>query len=301
MSFYKKSIQKLVLAFLLFAFIDANAGKDPSKTTKHQLSICAIFKNESPYLKEWIEYHRLVGVDHFYLYNVNSSDLYDKVLHPYIEEGVVTLVHWFEGSKEQIEGSSFAWMLSTQASAYENAILLRKQETEWLCFLDVQEFLVPGYYSDLSDLLKRYKDYPGILLASDFFDGSRFDRVDLCKLLIETAQLTCAPCVHPHRQVAKMIFKPSLTDSTSWAPYRCHFKNGKEPIALCKNEIRINHYLNRNPFYLDISKAKKKSYVDHRLISEQEKIQLLENDYVLEDHEKVVDRFIPELLHKLAK
>ena len=36
---------------------------------KYKLSICAIFKNEANYLKEWIEYHRMVGVEHFYLYN----------------------------------------------------------------------------------------------------------------------------------------------------------------------------------------------------------------------------------------
>ena len=27
------------------------------------LSICAIFKDEAPYLPEWIEFHRLVGFD----------------------------------------------------------------------------------------------------------------------------------------------------------------------------------------------------------------------------------------------
>ncbi|KIC71464.1 hypothetical protein DB44_DM00010, partial [Candidatus Protochlamydia amoebophila] len=31
----------------------------------YDLSVCAIFKNEAPYLKEWIEYHRLIGVKHF--------------------------------------------------------------------------------------------------------------------------------------------------------------------------------------------------------------------------------------------
>lgn len=33
----------------------------------YYLSVCAIFKNEGPILKEWIEYHLLVGVDHFFL------------------------------------------------------------------------------------------------------------------------------------------------------------------------------------------------------------------------------------------
>ena len=41
----------------------------------YDLSVCAIFKDEASYLKEWIEYHKLVGVQHFYLYeNENESD-----------------------------------------------------------------------------------------------------------------------------------------------------------------------------------------------------------------------------------
>ncbi len=36
------------------------------------MSLCAIFKDEADYLREWIEFHRIVGVEHFYLYN-NSN------------------------------------------------------------------------------------------------------------------------------------------------------------------------------------------------------------------------------------
>lgn len=35
---------------------------------KYNVSICAIFKNEAPYLKEWIEFNNIVGVNHFYMY-----------------------------------------------------------------------------------------------------------------------------------------------------------------------------------------------------------------------------------------
>lgn len=33
------------------------------------LPICAIFKEEAPYLPEWIEFHRLMGVERFFLYD----------------------------------------------------------------------------------------------------------------------------------------------------------------------------------------------------------------------------------------
>ncbi len=66
------------------------------KTAKeiHRKAVCAIFKNESVFLKEWLEYHLLIGVEHFYLYNNFSEDNYQDILAPYIEKGQVTLTEW---------------------------------------------------------------------------------------------------------------------------------------------------------------------------------------------------------------
>jgi hypothetical protein len=263
---------------------------------KHHLSICAIFKNEFRHLKEWIEYHRLIGVDHFYLYNIKSLDQSEKILSPYIKEGIVTLVDWIEGAKED---QSFVWMLSTQTSAYENAIILRKYETEWMCFLDVGEFLVPGPSMNLTDLLRKYNDFPGIILSSDFFDVSKLDRTGRTKLLIEAVQLTNTPQIDPHKQVTKMIFKPILFKNSSWAPYQCNFKNDRLPAIVKKREARINYYLNRDPLYLDFGNIKKKLYIDNRLLRENETMELLEEGYAIEDQERAIFQFVPELLQKM--
>ena len=40
----------------------------------YELAIVAIFKDEAPYLREWLDYHLLAGVEHFYLYSNESSD-----------------------------------------------------------------------------------------------------------------------------------------------------------------------------------------------------------------------------------
>jgi hypothetical protein len=67
-------------------------GQIDQKEYKYDLAICAIFQDEAPYLKEWIEFHRLVGVEHFYLYNHRSRDHYQEVLKPYILSGLVELI-----------------------------------------------------------------------------------------------------------------------------------------------------------------------------------------------------------------
>ena len=38
------------------------------------LAICTIYRDNAPYFREWIEFHRLVGVERFFLYNNRSDD-----------------------------------------------------------------------------------------------------------------------------------------------------------------------------------------------------------------------------------
>ena len=44
--------------------------------------------NEAAYLEEWISYHLLINVDHFYVYNDESTDNTPEVLAPYIKQGI---------------------------------------------------------------------------------------------------------------------------------------------------------------------------------------------------------------------
>ncbi|ELV04510.1 glycosyltransferase family 92 protein [Brachyspira hampsonii] len=56
---------------------------------KDYISILATVKNEAPYIKEWIEYHRIIGAERFYIYDNESTDNLKEVLEPYIKEGIV--------------------------------------------------------------------------------------------------------------------------------------------------------------------------------------------------------------------
>ena len=48
------------------------------------LTLCAIAKNEGRYLQEWIEYHKMLGVEKFFIYDNESADNTRKILQPYI-------------------------------------------------------------------------------------------------------------------------------------------------------------------------------------------------------------------------
>lgn len=58
---------------------------------KHYLSVCCIFKDEAPYLEEWLRFYSLIGVEHFYLYDNDSTDAFKAVLAPWAAAGKVTL------------------------------------------------------------------------------------------------------------------------------------------------------------------------------------------------------------------
>ena len=80
------------------------------------LSICAIYRNEGEYLREWIEFHRLVGVERCYLYDNLSTDSHREVLAPYVEQGIVAASGWPHTSALYSRSTSCVDSAATRAS-----------------------------------------------------------------------------------------------------------------------------------------------------------------------------------------
>lgn len=145
--------------------------KKPKYDKKYRISIIGIFWNEGPFLKEWIEYHLMIGVDHFYLYNHKSDDNFQEILQPYIDRGLITLVLWEEEH--------------SQMKAYQDCIDRFKHETQWMVFLDLDEFICPRNTSDINLWIKDYERYPSILIYWKMFGTSGVMKHDYNKLVIE--------------------------------------------------------------------------------------------------------------------
>src|SRR5947208_1673525 len=58
------------------------------------LAVCAIFRDEAQYLAEWVTFHRLQGVERFYLYDNLSTDAWEHTLEPEISSGIVDVQPW---------------------------------------------------------------------------------------------------------------------------------------------------------------------------------------------------------------
>ena len=112
------------------------------------LSICAIFRDEGPYLREWVEFHRLVGVERFFLYDNRSTDDYRLQLEPRIADGTVQVTDW-----PQYPG---------QHAAYEHCLREHRDESRWIAFVDIDEFLFSPSGRPLPEVLAGYEEWPGI-------------------------------------------------------------------------------------------------------------------------------------------
>lgn len=167
-------IVKLIITVIQSAFYKTMICFLPKSNCdkKYFVSICGIFKNEGSYLKEWIEYHRVVGVDHIYLYNNQSTDVYLKAITLYIESGYVTLVQW-EHDHQQME-------------AYKDYVARFGNESNWIGFIDLDEFVVPVEDNDIKDFFKKYKNRPSILIYWRMFGTNGMIDRDLNSLVTES-------------------------------------------------------------------------------------------------------------------
>jgi cpsT len=213
---------------------------------KYKVSICAIFKDEADYLQEWIEFHRIVGVEHFYLYNNNSSDNYIHVLKPYIDQGIVSLINW---PKPQ-----------SQMEAYQDFMNNNASETEWVGFIDLDEYVIPNENSTIYDFLKKFKNRPAVIIYWKCFGTSGYIKRDVKRLITEDFVVAWNKYV----DIGKFFFNtkynytPNLTQNNymhyMWAKYKnmelppvnvfdkvCTY--GFNPVKDDSMPIQINHYL----------------------------------------------------------
>lgn len=242
-SFAKKMVNSFQRLFynILFLFI-----RPKKKEYMYNVSICAIFMNEAEYLKEWIEFHRIVGVEHFYLYNNRSSDNYLEILSPYIEKGLVTLKDW---PKPQ-----------SQMSAYQDFIDNHSHETQWVGFIDLDELVVPNETDTIGEFLKGFINRPVVIIYWKCFGTSGY----LCRnrngLMAEDFVVSWPKCV----DIGKYFFNTSYEYDqkyfrnrymhSMYARYKgillppvnifnkvCTFDN--DPVSSGEMPIQINHYL----------------------------------------------------------
>ena len=119
-------------------------------------TICAIAKDEEFFIKEWVEYHLLIGFEYIYIYDNNSHVPVAKILSEYIDNGLATVI-------------DFPRDVDQQRIAYMDCLQKYGNQCKWMAFIDIDEFIVPNAADDIRDILDRYGDYGGLAIHWKMF------------------------------------------------------------------------------------------------------------------------------------
>ncbi|CAM9267501.1 unnamed protein product [Laminaria digitata] len=107
-------------------------GSNGGQSVDTTLALCTMFKDEAPYLEEWLQYHWLLGVSKVYMYDNGSLDNSRALLKKYESSGFVHVRDW------RHEGA--------QTEALNDCLCRFRHTTRWMTFIDVDEFMdsAPG-------------------------------------------------------------------------------------------------------------------------------------------------------------
>jgi hypothetical protein len=232
--------------------------------------IC-VFKNEAPFLAEWLQFHRERGVERFYLADNFSDDEPLSVLQPGITE------QWISYSKTSTP------KMNTRIQARElNKLLMRVKKDykkAWVMVIDVDEFLfsLPGQAS-ITEILDRFKGRRVATIQVNWvmFGTSHIERLDPQKKMLEQLLWRAHPQLGehkmgkpiaylanvdgflegPHLPFARGVAQYFYADGTKYLPDKPEIKH--EPL-------RINHYFYRsNEYYQTEKRRKRKAFGDER-------------------------------------
>lgn len=285
------------LAFLSLIFmIPRLVFAVPQQEPKYKLAVCAFFKQEAPFLKEWLEYHLLLGVEHFYLYNNHSLDNYLEVLDPYIRVGIVEMRDWAAfvnapwtdpGLKADGQKNPNFW--GYQLSAYRDCVSRACGVAAYIALIDIDEYIVPVRFSNWAELLNS----PEAVTTGAFsfswlcFGTSEIAELSEDLLMIEQLNKATDDPINHHQ---KCIYRPEAVVISELEPHGALLKPGYTMQYIHPNFIRVNHYYLRD----------RKNCLAKRCGNDLNVLRELENRFNKFD-DYVIHQYIPLLKEQMHK
>ena len=202
-----------------------------------EIAIAAIFYNEAEYFKEWIEFHLMVGVDRFYLYDNGSTDEFLPILEPYIRRGQIVLMPW----------AAFVAEASAQRLAYAHAASNFAATVRWLILIDIDEFLFSETVDDLKPIFAKFEAFAALTIPRFEF-GPNGHKDKPSGLVIENYTRVRKRNLEPgSSRNSKVAIQPCLT--TEIGTHKCIVEGETlaiEAIDSGRLDLRINHYFSKS-------------------------------------------------------
>lgn len=96
-----------------------------------KVAVCCIGRSENRYIREYVEHYKNIGVDKIFIYdnNYDGEEYFEDVINDYISQGIVDIINYRNRT-------------ICQLSAYQDCYDRYGKEYDWICFFDIDEFLM---------------------------------------------------------------------------------------------------------------------------------------------------------------
>jgi hypothetical protein len=187
----------------------------PEALANQGVCMVAILKDETPFLAEWICYHRLLGVDHFVLYDNDWNLPLKDYLAPLRDW--VTVVDW-PGDHAKKPGSA------CQTSAYMHALMRIRGAYRWVAYLDGDEFIVLRKHRTLPEFLLSFREAAAVYLNWYQFGHNGYFN--------DPSGLLTSALTRRHRTASSQFKAITRVDAIQsiWTPHFCVLQDGLAPV-----------------------------------------------------------------------
>ena len=169
----------------------------PSSHGRASFAVCAIAKNEAPYLSEWVAFHLLQGASEFIVFDNESTDSTKETLQRLAKHAPIRVMDW--------SGSDFHIM---QRSAYLSGARELADRADWVAFIDIDEFLFSSKFRSLPDELDAFGPEVGAIAVGHRVFGSSGER-GYRPDFVTSRFVRCAGPDNPQGRWFKTIARPS--------------------------------------------------------------------------------------------
>ena len=159
----------------------------PQRSPSHVrfMTLATMVKNKRRWLREWIEFHLMMGFDHIIIYDNESEDEPYEILTAYVDQGLLTYIPWPPPSippmpttfATRTERFQYQWLHDALETCYSNTWAMHKQGpcqlaafmdaifrtqggiSRWLAIWDVDEYIFPRERANmrtLSGIIRRH-------------------------------------------------------------------------------------------------------------------------------------------------
>lgn len=235
------------------------------------LVVASVFKDEAPFLQEWLDYHIAQGVERFYLADNFSSDDFHLVLGPYISRGQVVLVQTSSsGMNARIQAKELNALLELIENEMGNKV--------WVAVIDVDEFLFHQEAVPLKQFLKDFKDQKlaAVLVNWMMYGTSHLSELDPKQSMLSQLTWRAHHSLGEHKMVKPILYLANCEgffEGPHWPipKKNAGFKHGNNvdynagnPMII-HEPIRLNHYWYRSEsYYENFKRAKRRAFGDER-------------------------------------